>query len=244
MGKSRPIISVITVVYNGEKGLENTMLSILNQNYINIEYIIVDGGSTDSTKDIIRKYEEKISYWVSEPDMGIYDAMNKGVKLSQGEWIIFMNSGDIFNNKEVILQIFSSHIDTMTHIIYGNTLIENTKISPPATINKKYFFFDTICHQSIFIRRSVFEEIGYHNLNYKILSDREFLLRAVIRKLNFKYVDVDVCLWETVGFSSQNIHLFQNELSIIRNIHFNSFENFSARFGRIISRIKKKMMPI
>lgn len=91
-----PKVSIITVVYNGEKELENTILSVIRQTYDNLEYIIVDGGSTDNTINIIKKYANKISYWISEPDKGIYDAMNKGIDVANGEWLLFRNCGDYF----------------------------------------------------------------------------------------------------------------------------------------------------
>ena len=95
-------ISVITVAYNASRYIETTILSVINQTYSNIEYIIIDGGSTDGTVDIIKKYSNKISYWISEPDKGIYDAMNKGINKATGEWINFMNAGDTFHNPDTL----------------------------------------------------------------------------------------------------------------------------------------------
>ena len=100
-------ISVVTVCYNAADTIERTMLSVLNQTYHDIEYIIIDGGSTDGTVDIIRKYADKIAYWVSEPDKGIYDAMNKGIKVATGEWINFMNAGDYYYSNEVLKNVFA-----------------------------------------------------------------------------------------------------------------------------------------
>ena len=94
--------SIVTVSYNAVATIESTILSVINQTYSNVEYIIIDGGSTDGTVDIIKKYQDKISYWISEPDQGIYDAMNKGLKIASGEWINFMNSGDSFVHTEVL----------------------------------------------------------------------------------------------------------------------------------------------
>ena len=99
----QPLITVVTVVYNDVKHIEDTILSVVNQTYPNIEYIIIDGGSTDGTVDIIKKYADHIAYWVSEPDKGIYDAMNKGLKKATGEWVNFMNSGDCFAQSKTLL---------------------------------------------------------------------------------------------------------------------------------------------
>ena len=104
------LISIVTVSYNAVLTIEQTILSVINQTYPNVEYIIIDGGSTDGTVDIIKKYEDKIAYWVSEPDKGIYDAMNKGVVVATGEWINFMNAGDIFTDGDVIDKLFHQNI--------------------------------------------------------------------------------------------------------------------------------------
>ena len=105
MKKQYPLISVITVSYNAVSTIEDTILSVINQTYTNIEYIIIDGGSADGTVGIIEKYVDRISYWVSEPDKGIYDAMNKGLKVANGDWAIFMGSDDVFFNNKVIMLV-------------------------------------------------------------------------------------------------------------------------------------------
>ena len=115
------LISVITVCYNAENNLERTILSVLNQTYSNIEYIIIDGGSTDGTIDLIKKYADKITYWQSETDKGIYDAMNKGIQKATGEWINFMNAGDLFSST-TILQQMSDAIKPGTRILRGNII--------------------------------------------------------------------------------------------------------------------------
>ena len=108
------LISVVTVSYNAVSTIEQTILSVINQTYPNVEYIIIDGGSTDGTVDIIKKYADKIAYWVSEPDKGIYDAMNKGVVVATGEWINFMNAGDIFTDSDVIDKLLHRISDLLT----------------------------------------------------------------------------------------------------------------------------------
>ena len=119
-----PKITIITVCYNAISTIEDTIKSVLSQTYENLEYIIIDGGSIDGTIDIIKKYEKQISYWQSEPDKGVYDAMNKGIKLSTGEWINFMNAGDSFYNTEVLQSLNLYFSDSQTDIIYGDTCIE------------------------------------------------------------------------------------------------------------------------
>src|SRR5438105_14705 len=125
MNLSFPRISIITVVYNNVANIEVTILSILNQTYKNIEYIVIDGGSTDGTLDVIKKYKDKISFWVSEKDNGIYDAMNKGIKVATGEWINFINSGDSYFDNDVLEKIMEAEYFNATSIdvIYGNTQI-------------------------------------------------------------------------------------------------------------------------
>lgn len=232
-----PKFSIITVNLNNGSGLCETIESVISQTCIDYEYIVIDGGSTDGSLDLIKEYARRITYWVSEPDGGIYNAMNKGVLKTNGEWIIFMNSGDIFKNNNVLQQLFSIEIHTLTQIVYGNTIVKNKniKITPPANINKNFFFFDTICHQSLFFKRSVFEVIGYHNLNYKIISDREFLMRAMVRNLQFAYIDIDMCIWESEGLSLKNLNLFHKEQAEMRNIYFNILEIFLLRVGKKIS---------
>jgi len=123
--KDNPLISVITVVFNGENDLEQTIKSVINQTYNNIEYIVIDGGSTDDTLSIIKKYEDKINYWVSEDDNGIYDAMNKGVGLAQGEWLCFINSGDIFISQNTLFDLAYALKDGSKLFIYSNGTVSN-----------------------------------------------------------------------------------------------------------------------
>ena len=118
--KEKPLISIITVVLNGEKQLDRTIQSVLYQTYNNIEYIIIDGGSTDRTIDIISKYKKTIDYWACEKDDGLYDAMNKGIDIATGEWINFMNAGDEFYSYSVLTNIFDNQNHQETEIIYGN----------------------------------------------------------------------------------------------------------------------------
>lgn len=229
-----PNFSIITVNLNNAGGLYKTIESVQNQTYSDYEFIIIDGGSTDGSLNIINEYSQIFAHRVSEPDSGIYDGMNKGIKYAKGEWIIFMNSGDYFANKNVLEHVFYNKIKADTKIIYGNTIVKdkNKRIKPSAKINKNYFFFETICHQSIFFRRDIFEVIGYYSSDYKIISDKEFLLRAAISKINYTYVDTDVCVWDEIGFASNNHELLHNEATNLINSYFNIFEQILLRIRR------------
>jgi glycosyltransferase involved in cell wall biosynthesis len=201
---------VVTVVRNGEKTLEETILSVINQIYNNVEYIIVDGASTDGTLDIIRKYEERIDYWISEPDAGIYDAMNKGIDLAAGQWINFMNSGDGFYEYRTINKIASIITSIDSKLLIGKAYIKRKQfddIDRPK-FNKKNII-DHFCHQACFF---------YHNnlvydTRFKICSDR-----ALIRKYHFDeilLVDHIICNYDITGISSKSYYLRMKETMLI-----------------------------
>jgi len=143
---SLPNITIITVSYNAVKTIEDTILSVINQTYPNIEYIIIDGGSTDGTLDIIKKYQDKITYWVSEPDKGIYDAMNKGTLKATGVWLNFMNAGDTFYDHQVLEKVFKDKDWSNTDVIYGDVVYvypnkeEIRKTTSLKRITKKPFY--------------------------------------------------------------------------------------------------------
>ena len=198
-------ISIITVCYNCKNDIEKTILSVINQTYPNIEYIIIDGASTDGTLNIINKYKDKISIIVSEPDKGIYDAMNKGINLASGEWINFMNAGDTFYNSTVLENVFSNTNYT-ADIIYGNVEYDYgfTKVlKKPAPINSitRYMGFS---HQSTFVKTIIMKSHPY-NLQYKIIADYEFFLSRYKEGYTFQEIPNVVATYERIsGISSGN----------------------------------------
>lgn len=151
-----PLITLVTVVYNGERFLEKTLLSVINQTYANVEYIIIDGGSTDGTLGIISQYAHAIDYWVSEKDNGIYDAMNKGVRLSLGEWICFMNAGDVFYSSTTLDDVFKRD-QPRCDVIYGDTVYSYGSFSKgePAKNLAQFWKGMPFIHQSSFVRTGV-----------------------------------------------------------------------------------------
>lgn len=191
--KSTPLISIVTVSYNAVLHIEETILSVINQTYPNIEYIIIDGGSTDGTIDIIKKYEDKIAYWISEPDKGIYDAMNKGIDVATGEWINFMNVGDSFYSNTVIAEINWESLDNKMDVIYGDTCIiaefgryEEYPL-PLAEMSNKIPF----CHQSCFSKLNHMKQYKFDE-NYRICADYNFFYN--LWKLNkiFEYIPITI----------------------------------------------------
>ncbi len=180
----RPMISIITIVFNGEKYLEETIGSVIDQDYSDIEYIIVDGGSTDGTIEIIKKYDKRISKWVSEQDAGIADAMNKGICMSSGEIVGIIHSDDYYADPTVLSRVadaFSHHrevkalygiqdyIDPAT----GKTLLTWGRETDPSEIKKRMY----IPHPTLFVRREVYETIGLFRLDYRVAMDYEFAIR-------------------------------------------------------------------
>ena len=178
----KPVLSIITVVYNNVSDIERTILSIVNQSYVNIEYVVIDGGSTDGTLNILEKYRSRMSQFVSEKDAGIYDAMNKGLNLATGDYILFMNSGDEIYEPETVSKVFASASDA--DIYYGETemfdqewqsLGQRRHTAPENFTWKSFKYGMSISHQAIYIKRSLVE---LYDLNYKLSSDIDWILKA------------------------------------------------------------------
>jgi glycosyltransferase involved in cell wall biosynthesis len=184
----KPLITVITVVLNGEKFLEQTIQSVVNQTYDNLEYIVVDGNSKDETLNIIKKYEQSIDYWISEKDSGIYEAMNKGIALSSGDWISFINADDFLWNQhvmeKVVMQLTRIPLDIrvvyakiMLLTIAGKNLYEVGE--PWDKVKKRFEQAMSISHPGVLHRRSLFEEHGQFDESFRIAGDYELLLREL-----------------------------------------------------------------
>ena len=186
-------ISIITVSYNSVKTIEQTINSVINQSYLDIEYIIIDGGSTDGTVDIIKKYKEKIAYWVSEPDAGIYDAMNKGIALSHGDILGIINSDDWYSHDTVekAMAIFKDDvIDGVCGSIRYFSAIGDRLNIPDVHSNPSLdamYRRMSIAHPSVFLRKSIYIKYGGFNLGYPIAADYELLLRIITLGANIVY---------------------------------------------------------
>lgn len=227
-------LSIITVNYNNVKGLVDTIESIVNQTNNDFEYIIIDGGSMDGSVDVIKRYIDKIDYWVSEKDHGIYHAMNKGIKVATCEYCIFMNSGDTFYSNDVIAQVYKKGLSA--DIVTGITSIVLNGLNmwwiPPLNVDFSFFYTATLSHQGSFIKASILKENLYDE-GYKIASDwKLFLYALIVLKYSYKSMNVIVSRSDTVGVSS-NLSLANLER---KNILENMFPE------NLLMEYKKKCM--
>jgi glycosyltransferase involved in cell wall biosynthesis len=223
----KPKVTVVTVTYNAEEFLERTIKSVIEQDYENIEYIIIDGGSTDRTVEIIRKYEKYISYWISEPDEGIYDAMNKGIDVATGEWINFMNAGDSFSDNNVISKIF--FLKNLNSIIYGdyylvsesgNCSYQNAKLLYEI---QKHMISP---HQSFFIEISLMKKDRFSK-EYKIASDYDFLLKCYKAGIKFMYLKLPISKYLVGGYSESNKVQLNLEYMYIQSKYLSNIEKIN-----------------
>ncbi|MDP3465874.1 MAG: glycosyltransferase family 2 protein [Sulfuricurvum sp.] len=219
---TKPLISVVTVVYNGQENLEQTINSVLDQTYDNIEHIIIDGASKDKTLEIIQKYDDKIDYWVSEPDGGIYKAMNKGASLASGEYIAFLNADDWYN-----LDTIHSVVDAIIEhhrldYIFGNVDIYSNDILH-STLKKQfeqYKFNTPFGHPALFVQTCHLLTTPF-NTDYKVIADYDFILELIAKKLNYYHLDKSLTNFRLGGVSSS------------ANISREKFRLYYARFGLI-----------
>jgi glycosyltransferase involved in cell wall biosynthesis len=230
-----PFATIITVCYNSSATIERTILSVLNQTCNFFEYIIIDGKSTDGTLDIIKKYDEifknkGISFtWISEPDKGIYDAMNKGIKLATGDFLFFLNANDVFYN-EYVLENVTRVLEENKEIkfLFGNIRIVKDK--------KDYYFptyeritnvfsliINNICHQSIFYHKSLFELFGYYSKDYKICGDWDFNIKCLVKnKVSAGYFPIVITkfLWGGLCSRKDTEKQIKNEKRMLTKTYY------------------------
>lgn len=198
-------LSIITVNLNNRDGLQKTIDSVVSQTFHDFEWIVIDGGSTDGSRELIEQYAERFAYWVSEPDKGIYNAMNKGIKVAKGEYLQFLNSGDCLFNESTLEKCFSYGFTS--DIAYGDLYLSGEKgletVCYPDALSLRFFYQQTLCHNSIFIRRSVQIEELYDE-RMKLVSDQKFLIIQSFKNKTFYHINEFVVLYDLSGVSSVN----------------------------------------
>lgn len=244
----RPLVSVVTVSFNAVHDIEKTILSVINQTYDNIEYIIIDGGSIDGTVDVIKKYADRITYWISELDKGIYDAMNKGIKVATGEWINFMNAGDCFANSNVVDDSIKYLTDD-SDIVYGSTnfVYDGYFYERKAEQIKDLSFHQVLCHQSTFVRL-VYHKNNLFDISFKSSGDYQFFYKAYFHdRVKYKEMDVLVANFDdTCGMSKDNCKIAIWENLRIRHEEKNLIpvvKSYLIIVGKYVKRCIQNILP-
>ncbi len=218
-----PLITIVTVVRNDVAHLERTMLSIFNQTYPNVEYIVIDGASTDGTLEVIKRYEEYLDFWISEPDKGAHEAINKGINLMKGDWVNFMHSGDYFYENETFEKIFVKN-KAEADAVYGDCvgLVSPTEsaIFKSDNTTDRFWQGQVFCQESVFVKTHLVRQYPF-STNYRVSSDYDFFMRCLLGGAKFQKVDVVVFVVGTLGVSNTHWLLAR-------------FENWSIarRFGK------------
>ena len=252
-------LTVITINYNNKWGLKDTLESVFEQTCQDFEYILIDGGSTDGSKELLQYYDNKFTYWISERDTGIFNAMNKGLKQATGEYIIHMNSGDTFYAKNILEKVIPK-LESGEDILCGNSFFVNDHNSEspyfwiaPQQVSFNFFCKDTLNHQSMFIKRSLFERVGFYSETYKAASDWIFLLQAFsFHDATYKKLDFCVSKYDRSGFSSVNWEVGFKEQQEVFQKQFSFFYfdfsgkdlDFTYPFWSNMKRNIKKLLKI
>lgn len=201
------LVTVVTVVHNGEKHLEEAIKSVIEQDHENLEYIIIDGGSTDTSLDIIRRYEDRIDFWVSEPDEGIYDAMNKGIALASGELIGLLNADDRYEQGAIkaIVGAFLKARGDHNVAIAGkwNLIFEEIDLVITASPSLRFWMGMPISHQAIFIPKKIYEMVGAYDIAYRFAADLDMVVRLYLRGIRFIFLDQVLVSFRTSGASGR-----------------------------------------
>ncbi|MDB9433609.1 glycosyltransferase family 2 protein [Microcystis aeruginosa] len=211
-----PLVTIITVVFNGEKHLEQTIQSVINQTYDNVEYIVIDGGSTDGTVDIIRKYENQIDYWVSEPDGGLYHAINKGINLCMGRLVGIIHAGDNYT-LEAIVEVVEAYLKKTSAALFTgdcqclfrdnyNWYIRSGNLGPLP--------YKTLPHPSTFVSLETYKKYGAFETSFKIASDYEFFCRCFAQSVEFIYINKTIAIMMNPGISNNYYMTAKEELMV------------------------------
>ncbi|SHK08161.1 glycosyltransferase family 2 protein [Epilithonimonas mollis] len=224
-------LTILTINYNNKEGLVKTFDSVRSQTWKDFEFIVIDGGSTDGGKELIEQ-NDQVNYWVSEKDSGVYNAMNKGIRMSTGDYIIFMNSGDFFYNESVLEKV-KNQFDSDIGILYGDSVFFNDTgyrkvIKVPEKLTFGFFYDGGLNHQAAFIKRSLFSDYFYYNEDYKICADWEFFILTIcLHNVSFQYLNEIICYYDFSGISAkvENLPIYIQERETTLNKYFPAFRD-------------------
>jgi glycosyltransferase involved in cell wall biosynthesis len=262
-------LSIVTINYNNLLGLQKTVESVRNQTWRNFEHIIIDGGSTDGGEIYIKNNADNFSYWISEPDNGIYNALNKGVLASKGEYLLMLNSGDYLVNNQILSKLFDEN-KFNEDIVYGNVFREKNGVVfsegiQPNILTFNYFRLSMINHQSMLIKRSLHDNIGLYDENLKLAADWKFLILAICKyNASYLHLNLSFSVYNIDGVSSKYMFtkmkdekdlFFQNEFTAFRDdfINLDSFianqpsERLKRGYSNLIFNSKKlikRVVPV
>lgn len=248
MGKLQPTFSIITVTFNAEKFLERTIQSVLAQTYPRIEYILVDGASKDGTLAIVENYAPRIDKWVSEPDAGLYDAMNKGMKMASGDYICFLNAGDSFYEPETLQKMVGSiqSQSELPDVLYGHTALVDElghfkrmrRLAPPEKLTWKSFKQGMlVCHQAFFAKRTIAVDF---DLKFRFSADQDWCIRIMKKAKNLYNTHLTLIQYLDEGMSTRNRRASLKERFQIMVRHYGWFSTIIHHFWFIIRAVVKK----
>lgn len=252
-------LSIITVNLNNITGLEKTIKSVLAQEYRALEYIIIDGGSTDGSVEVINKYSGHISYWLSERDSGIYQAMNKGIRAATGEYLLFLNSGDTLSSPNVLRALINA-ADTRAELIYGNVerMFKNGArdiLKMPAALSLVHLVNATLSHQATLVKRALFEKYGFYDESLQIMADWAFFLKVIQAGASSQYVDINVAVYSMDGLSSRltsRAIIRRERQAVLRQLMPGTYlqkdkkpfsVHFNSRLLTIVERLENSSLP-
>lgn len=215
----QPAISIITINYNNALGLQQTIDSIVAQSLTDYEYLVVDGGSTDTSKEVIQNYASHIHHWVSEPDRGIYNAMNKGLAIAKGRLVVFMNSGDTYLDKDVLLRSMQEIQTNAADVYYGQIIVDegdgDRTVVYPQALTLDYQRNMVINHQACFFNRETLTELGGYDEAYKLAADYAFYLKATLSNKKFVPLLFPIVRYDASGISSQRMDDYRKDMRLV-----------------------------
>lgn len=219
----RKKLSIITINYNNCDGLRRTIDSVVSQSFDDYEWIVIDGGSTDGSRELIEQYSNRFVFWISEPDNGIYNAMNKGIEKANGEWMLFLNSGDWLYSNDTLKKVFSQDYDT--DILYGDVMYHwpdqrGMELErKPDNLSLYFFYTDTLCHQATFYKKEIFDTHRY-NESFRICSDWALYIQLLTEGYKFQHLPFCISNFAQDGISTHLTPAHLAERDLVFKNHF------------------------